>query len=133
MLQRLEVSFPGGKRVDVSAGGFDIDTDQSIKHGGEASAPAPFTLLLASLATCSGIYALNFCQSRGLVTDGLGVWMEWEHDPKQPENAVARIHLRLPEGFPERYRNSIVKAIDLCAVKQQIKKPPSFEILLEQA
>ena len=88
MSELLEISFPGGKRVDVQVGGFDIGTDQSVKNGGEASAPAPFTLFLASLASCSGIYALNFCQTRKLPTDGLSLTMEWEGGGKSPANAI---------------------------------------------
>ncbi len=30
MPERLEVSFPGGKRVDVGVGEFTIGTDQSV-------------------------------------------------------------------------------------------------------
>ncbi len=131
MAERLEVGFPGGKRVDVGVGGFVIGTDQSEKAGGTASAPEPFALFLASLAACSGIYALNFCQSRKLSTDGLGLSMDWERDAQDPARAKVVLRLRLPAGFPERYRTSVVRAMDLCAVKKNIINPPSFEILIE--
>ncbi|MBW2050564.1 MAG: osmotically inducible protein OsmC, partial [Deltaproteobacteria bacterium] len=52
---RVEVSFPGGKRVDAQIGGFTIKTDQSRDNGGDESAPEPFQLFLASIATCAGI------------------------------------------------------------------------------
>jgi ribosomal protein S12 methylthiotransferase accessory factor len=57
--------------------------------------------------------------------------MEWQPDQKSPANSVARLHLRLPDGFPERYQASILKAIDLCAVKKQMLEPPTFETLVE--
>jgi len=75
MSERLEVSFPGGKRVDVRIRDFEIATDQPVKSGGEASAPQPFDLFLASMAACAGFYALNFCQSRTIPTAGLGLSM----------------------------------------------------------
>jgi putative redox protein len=131
MAQPLEVSFPGGKRVDVKAGDFNIATDQAVKNGGDASAPEPFTLFLASIAACGGIYALNFCQSRDIPTDGLGLSMDWERDPQDPLKTLARLRLRLPAGFPQQYRDSIVRAIDLCAVKKHILQPPTFEVLIE--
>lgn len=131
MSQRLDVIFPGGKRVDVQTGGFLIKTDQGVKAGGEASAPEPFALFLASLAACAGIYALNFCTSRNLSTEGLGLSMDWTRDPQSPATARAALRLRLPEGFPERYRESIVRAMDLCAVKKNIVNPPEFEILID--
>lgn len=126
MSEQLDVRFPGGKRVDIRIRDFEIATDQSVKAGGGASAPEPFDYFLASMAACSGIYALNFCQSRGLSTDGLQLQMLWERDEKQPMQTKARLRLTLPDGFPPKYRSSIVKAMDLCAVKKHIQDPPEF-------
>ncbi|MGA7981358.1 MAG: OsmC family protein [Chromatiaceae bacterium] len=126
MGERLEVSFPGGKRVDISVGDHKVATDQSVKAGGGASAPEPFALFLASIAGCAGIYALNFCQSRELSTEGLALTMWWERDEHQPMDTRVRLQLRLPAGFPDKYRSGIVRAMDLCAVKKHIQNPPQF-------
>ena len=130
MSEHLEVLFPGGKRVDVRVREFEIQTDQSVKGGGEARAPEPFDLFLSSMAACAGIYALNFCTSRDLSTEGLALSLDWDRDPANPLNASVRYQLRLPAGFPDKYRSSILKSIDLCAVKKHIQNPPSFEILV---
>jgi len=124
MSERLEVFFPGGKRVDVRIRGFEIATDQSLKAGGGASAPEPFDLFLASMAACAGIYAINFCHSRSLSTAGMNLEMLWERDEKSPMQARARLRLGLPEGFPPKYRDGILRAMDLCAVKKQIENAP---------
>jgi putative redox protein len=126
MSERLDVSFPGGKRVDVRIRDFEIATDQSAKAGGDASAPEPFDLFLASMAACTGIYALNFCQSRKLSTEGLSLSMLWERDEKRPLQARGRLRLTLPEGFPPKYRDGILRAMDLCAVKKQIENAPEI-------
>jgi ribosomal protein S12 methylthiotransferase accessory factor len=126
MSERLEVLFPGGKRVDIRIGGFRVETDQSVKAGGDASAPEPFALFLASMAGCAGVYALNFCHTREIPAEGLGLIMRWEREPAQASKARVRFQLRLPEGFPEKYRDGIVRAMDLCAVKKQIQNPPEF-------
>lgn len=128
MKQTLTVRFPAGKKIDVEVGNFLIETDQCVKAGGEASAPEPFDLFLSSMATCAGIFALNFCQSRKISTAGLSLSMDWERDDKPPRAAKAIYRLKLPEGFPEKYRSSIVKAIDLCSVKYYIHNPPEFSI-----
>lgn len=126
MSERLEVLFPGGKRVDVRIRDFEIATDQSVKAGGEASAPEPFDLFLASMAACAGIYAVNFCQSRKLSTEGLSLSMLWERGEKPSMQGSARLQLTLPENFPEKYRSGIAKAMDLCAVKKNIQNAPEF-------
>jgi ribosomal protein S12 methylthiotransferase accessory factor len=126
MSEQLDVGFPGGKRVDVRIREFQIGTDQSVKSGGGASAPEPFDLFLASMAACAGVYVLNFCQSRELPTDGLGLSMEWDKDAQRPLEARVRYRLKLPAGFPDKYRAGIVKAMELCAVKKHIQNPPAF-------
>jgi len=68
---QIELSFPGGDRVDAHFGGFTVPTDQPSPQSGRGSAPAPFALFLTSIATCAGIYVLRFCQERGLPTEGL--------------------------------------------------------------
>lgn len=128
MKQTLKVSFPGGKKVDVTAGDFHVQTDQCAKAGGEASAPEPFDLFLSSLASCAGIYALNFCQSRNLPTDGLSLDMDWERDDKPPFSARVHYRLTLPKDFPDKYRSSILKAVDLCTVKRYLHNPPEFTL-----
>ena len=126
MSERLEVLFSGGKRVDIQVGGFTIATDQPVKVGGDASAPQPFSLFLASMAGCAGIYALNFCQSREISAQGMTLSMLWERESTQPIQAKVRFQLKLPDGFPDKYRDSIVRAMDLCAVKKHIENPPEF-------
>jgi ribosomal protein S12 methylthiotransferase accessory factor len=128
---QLNVQFPGGKRVDVDVGGFVIPTDQLVSDGGEASAPPPFFLFLGSIATCAGVYAINFCQGRDLSTQGIGLTMDWDWEPGRLRPASAVLRLRLPEGFPARYRDGIVRAMDLCAVKKNIETPPDFRIEVE--
>lgn len=127
MKETIEVSFPGGQRVDASIREFTIATDQSIKAGGEQSAPQPYDLFLSSIATCAGIFALKFCQSRQLSTEGLALFMDWEMNKTDPSDTQMTLRLVLPEGFPEKYHAGILKAMDLCAVKRTIEQPPRFE------
>jgi putative redox protein len=78
----MEISFPGGKKVDAQFKGFTIKTDQSQKDGGDDTAPTPTFLFLASLGTCAGIYALNFCEKREIDTAKLKLVLDFESDQK---------------------------------------------------
>ena len=127
----IGVQFPGGKRVDTRVGEFLIKTDQSLQHGGDASAPEPFALFLASIASCAGIFALGFCQKRELSTSGLDLKMVCERGDKGIMITRMTLQLTLPEGFPEKYRDGIVRAMQLCTVKKHIMDAPEFVIELE--
>ena len=124
----MTVRFPGGKRVDAEYGGFTIRTDQPPRAGGEGSAPQPFDLVLASIATCAGIYVKGFLDSRGLSAEGLGLEMEVVPDPATHRIARLVLAIRLPPDFPEKQREAVIRAADLCAVKKHIFDPPAFEI-----
>lgn len=124
----LNVRFSGGKKVDVEVGSTIVRTDQSREHGGEGSAPEPFDHFLASIAACTGVYALEFCAARGLPTEGMGLRMACERDQKLKRYTRMTLELTLPDGFPEKFRPAIIRAMDLCAVKRHIVNPPEFEI-----
>ena len=122
------VTFPGGARVDAEYGPYVIRTDQPPHGGGEGSAPAPFTLFLASLGTCAGIYVLGFCRQRGLSAEGIRLVQRMEMDPAT--RLVRRIYLdiQVPASFPEKYRDALIRAADQCAVKKHLENPPQFSV-----
>ena len=124
----VKVSFPGGTKIDAQIGEFIINTDQATANGGDESAPEPFQLFLASIATCAGIYALSFCQSRKMSVDGMSLSMECDWNEDKNRYSKMSIDLRLPEGFDEKYRKAVVRSMDLCSVKKHMMDPPEFEI-----
>jgi ribosomal protein S12 methylthiotransferase accessory factor len=124
----MEITFPGGKRVDASAGAVQIRTDQSVSSGGEGTAPEPYMLFLASMGTCAGIYVLGFCHSRGLPTEGLKLTQQMEWDTVTHKLTQVRMDIHLPPGFPEKYREAVIRAVDQCAVKRALQDPPQFDI-----
>jgi ribosomal protein S12 methylthiotransferase accessory factor len=130
MAMDIDVSFPGGKRVDARVGDFVLRTDQPPELGGEGSAVAPYDLFLASLATCAGIYVLGFCQARGLSTEGLAIRLSVpEIDPATKLPARIRIDLTLPASFPDHLRAAAVRAAESCKVKKTIAAQPLIEVI----
>jgi len=127
MTEQMTVSFPGGKRVDASFKGFMVATDQALDEGGEASAPKPFDLFLASLATCAGIYVLNFCQNRAIPTAGMRLVQTSERSADGTLESVA-IRIEVPPDFPAKYHDALVRSAAKCAVKKAIESPPQFVI-----
>ena len=128
MDKTIEVDFPGGKRVDGKIENMIIKTDQPVEEGGGGSAPEPFNLFLMSIATCAGIYALDFCQAREIETKDMALTMKCEYDPTVRVYQKLTIDLRVPAGFPDKYKKAIVRTMDLCSVKKHILNPPEFEI-----
>jgi len=119
----MMIDFPGGSRVDAHFGKFTVSTDQPPT----ASAPTPFALFLSSIGTCAGIYVLGFCQQRGLPTDGIHI-LERIHTNLSGMVEKIDLEIQVPASFPEKYRDSLIRSAELCAVKKHLEKPPSFDV-----
>lgn len=124
----MTIDFPGGARVDAHFGPYTVQTDQPAYAGGTESAPTPFALFLASLGTCAGIFVLSFCQRRSISTEGLRLIQRIDTDPATGMVQTVRLDIILPPNFPEKYRESVIRAADQCAVKKHLAHPPTFEI-----
>jgi putative redox protein len=120
----LNITFPGGKKVNAEFRGRMIATDQPLEAGGEGSAPEPYALFAASIGTCAGFYVLAFCQSRGLSTEGLAIHQTMRFDGKRL--LAVELDIDLPPGFPEKYREPLIRAADGCAVKKAIQAQPDI-------
>jgi ribosomal protein S12 methylthiotransferase accessory factor len=128
MSNKIDVHVPGGKKVDAKIGDFIVHTDQSLKNGGEGTAPEPFQIFLASIATCAGVYALEFCQAREISAEGMTLTLSYEFDEKKQVCERLIIQLHVPPGFPDRYKKAVMRVMDLCSVKKHIMNPPEFVI-----
>jgi putative redox protein len=49
-------------------------------------------------------------------------------DPFTGMVAEIRINVDLPAGFPDKYRDAIVRAVNQCAVKKHMEQPPEFTV-----
>lgn len=127
----IDVVFDGGMKINANMDGVTICTDQSVKEGGEGSAPTPFQLFLASLATCAGIYAKRFCDTRKIATDGLAIRVVCDYADKGFKVEKMTFEITLPTDFPEKYTSALIRSVDLCTVKKHIKDAPEFEIVTQ--
>jgi putative redox protein len=127
----MVIDFPGGAKVDAHFGGFTIHTDQPPMGGGDGSAPTPFAVFLASIGTCAGIYVLGFCKQRGLPTEGIRIVQRMYNDPFSGMIGKIDLEIQVPPSFPEKYRPSLVRSAELCAVKKHFENPPKFNIFTQ--
>ena len=124
----ISVRFPGNRKVDAELRGFTIATDQPKGAGGDDSAPTPFEHFLSSIATCSGIYVLDFCRNRGIPLEHVRLVEKITRNPETHMVTDITISIELAPDFPDKYRDSLVRAVDLCTVKKHLMNPPRFAI-----
>jgi len=127
-IDEMVVSFPGGKRVDADFDGVTVATDQPVDEGGDGTAPAPFDLFIASLATCAGIYILGFCQNRDISTEGIRLVQSLERDDESKKIETVSIRIEVPPEFPEKYLGALERVAAKCTVKKTLESPPAFKM-----
>ncbi len=122
------IDFPGGARVDAHFGEFVVPTDQPPMGGGSGSAPTPFLTFLSTIGTCAGIYVLGFCRQRGIPTDGIRLMQRMLADPRTGMVTDVQVTIALPEDFPTKYTDAVVRAAEQCAVKKHFEQPPVIQV-----
>ena len=127
----MMIDFPGGDRVDAHFGSYTVMTDQPSPNGEAGSAPTPFSLFLASIATCAGIYVLGFCKQRNLPTEGMRIIQRTDRNRTTGMVENLTIEIQVPATFPEKYLPAMVRSAELCAVKKHIETPPEFKVLAQ--
>lgn len=127
----MEIYFDGNKRVNARVNGFTVLTDQSPQGGGEGSAPEPFTLFLASLGTCAGIYVKSFCDQRGIPAEGITLYQTLDYDHLKRMIGKINLEIRVPAAFPEKYHDALISTASLCAVKKHLHPDITFDVRVQ--
>lgn len=122
MAKQIEIRLGEGDRVSAHWGPHTLATDQ------DGSAPSPFDLFLASVGACTGFYVLRFCRERRIDTAGLRIVEHVRADSETHRVGRIEIELLLPPGFPERYRDALIRAASLCTVKRHLERPPEVAV-----
>lgn len=128
MSDDMIVTFPGESRVNADYKGFTIETDQPVYYGGGGTAPAPFDLFLASIATCAGYYVMEFCKKRGMSWEKASLVCKKVVNPEKKKIEKLILEVRLPKDFPDKYREAVIRAVDICSVKRYMLDPFDFDV-----
>jgi ribosomal protein S12 methylthiotransferase accessory factor len=122
------ISFSGNKKVIAQVGEHSIVTDQPVFAGGDNEGPSPFSLFLASLGTCAGIYIKSFCDQRGIPTENIKIIQKHNFNPSTQMIEQIDLTVELPNTFPQKYKDAVIKAADGCAVKKHLHNPPLINV-----
>jgi ribosomal protein S12 methylthiotransferase accessory factor len=122
----MQIHFPGGKRVTSTYKGFTVETDQPKSEGGNDSAPEPYDLFLSSIGTCAGVYIVYFCESRKIPIDDISMTLHFERNETSHLMEKIAIDVKLPPGFPPKYKKAVIRAAQMCTVKRNLIQPPEI-------
>jgi len=118
----MKIYYNGNKKVFADINGFTIKTDQAKQSGGDGEFPEPFTLFLASLGTCAGIYVKVFCDQRSISTEKISLSQEQHFNPDKRIIDKIELSINIPEDFPAKYEAAMIQTASLCAVKKHLRE-----------
>lgn len=128
MTNEIKIEFGAGKKLSAVSDNYCIDVDMPVSEGGEGFAPEPTHLFLTSLGTCAAHYARMFCETKSLPIKGLGVKIRYKFNEETKLIYKVTYELSIPDGFPEKYKAALLRALDLCPIKKLLMSPPAFQL-----
>lgn len=69
---------------------------------------------------------MAFCQKRNIPTNEIELTLDMVRNEERHMLERIDISISLPEGFPERYVATCVKAAEQCTVKRHLQEPPEI-------
>lgn len=129
---KIEISLLEGQKLQANFGKHQIISDQSVSAGGEESNPEPFDYFLASMPLCVAFYIRKFCEARDISTEGISLTQEHTTIGEDKYHKRFAISVKLPEGFPDKYKKALLAAAKTCTVKKVIQARPEFDIQIAE-
>jgi len=128
----VKVRYLENVKFEAEARGHKLVCDQPLDNGGADAGMSPPELLVASLATCAGFYAVQYLRTRNLPTEGLSVDVDAEKAKSPARLGEFHIHVSLPV-VEERHREGVLRAVKSCLIHNTLLNAPQIEIELQNA
>jgi uncharacterized OsmC-like protein len=122
------VEYAGGMRLVARHRGLDLVTDQRQSGGGEDTAMTPTEAFIASLATCVGVYVLNFAKRHEIPVEGMKIETDWQMAEGPRRVGAIQVDVRMPGDLDERYRAALQRVAEQCVVHNTLHHTPEIAI-----
>ena len=108
-----------------------VRTDQSIRVGGEDSAPSPMELISAALGSCVALYVHRFCVSRGLPHDGMRIEVTPRHVANPNRIDELSVAVFLPGALSPHTMEMLERVVRSCPVHNTLVHGASVSVSIE--
>jgi uncharacterized OsmC-like protein len=128
VMLEVVVDHLGEVQFEATARGHKVFCDQPVENGGFDEGMTPPELLLASLGTCAGYYAVQYLKARHLPMQGLRVRTAAEkaQGPARLDNI--RIEMEYPEALDSWHRAGVLAAVNKCMIHNTLLHSPKITV-----
>ena len=132
---QVEVNYLTAVQFEAKARSHIVLCDQPAELAGFDKGMTPPELLLASLGSCAGYYAVEYLKKHNLLADGtrVRVTAEKERHPFRLDNF--NIEVESPLELTDGQKTGMEAAVHHCLIHQTLANPPkmAFHILSPKA
>jgi uncharacterized OsmC-like protein len=104
--------------------------DQPAEEDGQDQGVTPVEMLVASLGSCIGYFAVRFCQRHNIPTTGLKISMEWDYAERPHRVGAIMAYLSFPVKLESAIKSRLQKVLEGCTVHQSLTHPPKITVNL---
>ena len=122
------VDYLGAVKFDVKARKHTIPCDQPEENGGLDEGVTPPELLLASVGTCAGYYAVQYLKTRHLNGRGLSIRVTAEVAKQPARLSSFQIEVHVPVQLNERHREGLLRAVVSCLITNTLVNSPKIDV-----
>jgi putative redox protein len=126
----LKITHLDGVRFQAQTRNHTLICDQPADNGGADSGMTPPELLVASLGTCAGFYAVQYLKTRNLSPEGLEVTVTAEKLKQPGRLGNFRIKVQCPVELTPEQSEGLMRSVHHCTIHNTLLTPPSIEIEL---
>jgi uncharacterized OsmC-like protein len=124
----VTVQHLGAVQFEVKAGRNTVVSDQPESNGGFDEGMTPPELLLASLGSCAGFYAVDYLKRQKLPMEGVRVRVTAEKAKNPPRIDNFRIEVDVPAGLSEEHKQGVEGAVHRCLIHNTLLHPPTIAL-----
>lgn len=129
---QVSVDYKGKLQFKAIARNHRILSDQPVENGGEDAGMTPPEWFLASLGSCVGFYAVQYCQARGLDASGLKIEVSAQKTVDKPARLDdILIDLVLPIALDPKHQRGLRLAVDACLIENTLTHSPRITTRLK--
>lgn len=121
------VTYLEGVKFNIAVRGHSVVCDQPMENKGTDAGMAPPEFMLASFASCSAYYALEYLRTRSLPTDDLRVTVHADKLKQPARLGNFRIEITTAPIEP-RHNEGVLRAVKSCLIHNTLLNPPAIEI-----
>jgi uncharacterized OsmC-like protein len=132
-MESMAITWVNGVQLEVQARTHRLLVDQPADEGGQDQGMTPVELLIASLGSCIGYFAVRFCQRHQLATGGLRVRMTWDYAERPHRVGSMAAHVHLPVALEPALQDRLQQVLEGCTVHKTIEITPKISVRIEAA